>query len=204
MLKGHFKGSKNNAYALKSGRKIIENILSAAKSDYMQTKILRKYAEIALVHAVENYDETSKGHNLTGNTRFSFVAGIYVRGKFTEYTRVLDLIGGKYTFHHALPGDAGFYDYDTHEWVESVNDYSDESKHFKDPSGTGYSYIDTIEFLKSHKPHNTGGVSVVVASASTYVELIKDWFNLDILDTNYMNIRSDFDEAVKEFRDQSR
>lgn len=186
-------------YRFNRGVKLIRDMLAQTGRDDNMRIIMEKFAETALVEAVKYYDESNTGnHNLTGNTRFSFCAGIYKDGDIIDSVKVLSLVNGKHTFHQVNVGDKGFMDYDRDEYVLGVKEYSDPSRSFVKVGDNDFSYLQTMQWLKEKHPSNSKGYSVIVASVSPYVEYIHQWLALDILDSSSANIRSDLDKAIRE------
>ena len=186
----------------KKAETIIKNYLCA---------IGEKYAKLALFEAVEGWDETAGSNaNLTGNTRTGFCAAVYYNGKLEiGPITVFDLDGSdvkRPTHEYTRPGDSGFEDYGSGEYIGSeydpyVRKYSSPDLAFQPTQQGGLGYLDTIQWLSSHRPSGTGLV-VVVANAVPYAGYLREARKLDILDraSNSSTVKTNLLSAFNEVR----
>lgn len=192
-IKCGFEEASRNAL-LKNHSKTIDMLRNGMR------EIMRRYAQAAVISAVENYSQDPNNSNLTGNTISGFCAAVYYNGKTTEadIVRAIDEVGRLYSYYYAKPGDSGFADYDTGELIgtatnPSVRDYAEDRGYsWVNHESKGHGYLDTTAFLLSHKPEITKGFAVVVANASPYVEFLQTVRNFEILEKTNMDARRDF------------
>lgn len=162
-----------------------------------------EFARLSVVEAIQWYDDSANPkENLTGNTRASFCAAIYKDGECKRVEVGYKLAGIEKPYHYTFVGDKGFVDRGNGEWIDrsssGVREYRLKEGHFIPIDDTNSSaYYDTMKFLESHAPKNRVGWTVVVASMSPYVEFIREWKHLDILETSKEDHKNVLREAIK-------
>lgn len=169
-------------------------------------KAASKYAEQALVDAVDDYLESSGvRQQLTGNTIAGFTAGIYLDGTLRGLINALEVYPGlrKPTSGYTQPGDTGFEDYGSGEMIgrrpnpRRVLEYSDASGlEFQPTDPGGSSIADTAEFLR-RKRTRKGEVAIVIANYTPYIDFLVKSRDFDILATLSGNAEHDIIRAFK-------
>lgn len=200
----NLKGENSIKKKFKIGMK---KALEKVNSDILLDRAI-KYAEYAVSEAINNYRDGNEGVSLTGNTVTGFGAGVFVDGKLVKYVSYRD-IGSIDGPHHpwTKPGESNFKDYDTGEEIKpntsnpAVKPYSrsDVSFHgtpYEGSTRERFSYISTERFIREEFVPEKNGITIVVANVSPYIEYIHRVRNMDILDTNVINIESDISRII--------
>lgn len=169
-----------NSKVLKDGAKKARLIML----QHMEN-VFRKYAEIAVLQAVQYWREDKDAENLTGNTIAGFSAGVYVDGKCVDIVNALEVAGiNSPTSGYTFVGDKGLEDYDSGEIIEDgVREYGPRKPgHFVKTKPGGNSIDDTRNFLLKRANPPKKGVFVVVANCSPYINFLREVRNLELLD----------------------
>lgn len=148
-----------------------------------------EYARQSLIDAVYYYDKDKDTSNLTGNTISAFSAGVYVDGRLAyPVINILDVLGiDSPTSGYTKPGDKGFSDYDSGEYIGSeddpaVREYGGEHLRFRPADAGGNAIDDTRKWLEEQHPRRSH-ITVIVANCSPYVNFLHNMRDFEILDT---------------------
>lgn len=155
----------------------------------MQT-IAKQYALSILREAVNNY--IMENPSLTGNTLNGFCCGAWYKGKLYHIWTVRNIPSApkKATHGYTHPGDRGFKDYDSDEYIGSKEDPSVREYGDNDVAGIGYLEFQhvgsgnsenyAVKYLRSRHPGGTDW-SFIIANATPYAEYLEQVRELDVL-----------------------
>ena len=157
---------------------------------YMVKTFLPKYLRTLIADYASNWSQ-HKHPSLTGQTYTSCVAGMYDNGSLVGTFGVLDYGASKPTSLTTYPGDKGFIDYDSGEFIGSNRDpMVFNYKHRYDFIGKPNqdAYVASMNFLRSFNS-NVRGYSVVVVVGTDYAAYLEKVRGLDILTNTFLNAK---------------
>jgi len=167
-------------------------------------------AKAALRDAVEFWEDSTFRNDLTGNTKTGFCAGLYYdRTLVRQPITVFEALSLKRPTHKMTqPGQSGFADYGSGEWIGSrkdpeVYEYAskamDENENytlgFVKTNINAFAYELTSSWLTKFKPSKKGMV-VVVANAVPYGDFLRLERGFDILESARYNAQHQIAHAV--------
>lgn len=147
---------------------VMQGLKKAQKPMYdQQFKLYCNIAFALLRDAIEAWDADNDYHNMTGNTRYSFIAGVYYKGSLKQVYTTWDVAqasptaekGDAPTAGFSFPGDRIWF-YNGNRTMGETGDADPHGDHAGElTKGTVLRYKDGVKFQRAPK----GGSGVVYA-----------------------------------------
>ncbi len=196
--------NKNKSRLIKAMKEAKANL--KAITDALLIKACRAYAVQAVRDCVYNYLDSSGHKQLTGNTAFGFAAGVFANGKLIKPIITAAAACPELrppSRGYAKPGDTGFQDYGTNEFIEPGNKRSPYVRNYKNGDGfvnvrDGNSTDDAKREISSYAVSSSDKVTVVLVNAVPYAEFLMKERGFDIIESVKYNVKHDLIRIVEQ------